>query len=144
MIQEYLAEALERYGPAAKILGQYGPQAFRTDRPYTDTFDHKETEASAIWIVRFLRARGSWWEPFRVEELQAFYEEGRGRQEVFLFNRLDNDTHVYNRGLGDRGQARHEQCVDIEGSSCRVRPAFVRHLLRNRELLEDWAVVLKA
>jgi len=52
-----------------------------------DSFNNKETEISAGWIVRFCQQRKKGWEPFSYEDIDRYYKS-RGRKEKFWFNRL--------------------------------------------------------
>jgi hypothetical protein len=52
-----------------------------------EAFDHRKTEVSAGWIIRFLQAVGRGWQPFTFEEINAFYRQRHPCHE-FTFNRL--------------------------------------------------------
>lgn len=63
------------------------PDDINTQAHFFNAFNHHETEISAGWIIRFLRARGRGWAPFSREELTTFYHQ-TFPQESFHFNRL--------------------------------------------------------
>jgi len=74
-------------GPIAQPDHEIQPSAINTDQHFWDAFDHSDTEVSAKWIVRLCQKLGGW-VPFSLEQLQSFYETGRGKKEIFRFNRL--------------------------------------------------------
>ena len=53
-----------------------------------NSFDHRDTEVSAGWIVRFLQEREKGWAPFTHEDINSFYS--RWHKDGFTFNRLVN------------------------------------------------------
>lgn len=65
------------------------PEDINTTAHFWNAFDNNETEASALWVVRFAQKRGLGWVPFTLEEIEAFYrEDSDGRLQDFRFNRL--------------------------------------------------------
>jgi hypothetical protein len=62
------------------------PENIDSSRRPSDAFDNIETEISAIWIIRFLQERGTGWDPFTFEEINAFYN--RMIKGEYGFNRL--------------------------------------------------------
>ncbi len=63
------------------------PSEINTDRHLWNSFDHAETEISAVWIVRFCKDRGQGWEPFSEAEIESYYR-ANSRYQGFSFNRL--------------------------------------------------------
>ena len=53
-----------------------------------NAFNHRETEISAGWIVRYCQERGNNWDPISLDDLQWFYEDALGKSGPFHFNRL--------------------------------------------------------
>ena len=62
------------------------PQDINTRQQFFGAFDDVGTELSANWIVSFLQERGTGWEPFTYEEVDAYYK--RSYDYDFRFNRL--------------------------------------------------------
>ncbi|MCL5411071.1 MAG: hypothetical protein M1324_04525 [Patescibacteria group bacterium] len=60
---------------------------------FFDAFGNTETEVSARWLVRFAQQRGSGWEPFALNEIEAFYN--RGGHKGFSFNHLINPGQAF-------------------------------------------------
>ena len=60
---------------------------------FFDAFNNTETELSARWLVRFAQQRDSGWEPFTLDEIETFYNEGGYKG--FAFNRLVNAAQVF-------------------------------------------------
>lgn len=64
------------------------PEQIDASHHLFNAFDHKETEVSAGWIIRFLQERGKSWAPFTYDEINTFYS--RKHKDRFTFNRLIN------------------------------------------------------
>lgn len=62
------------------------PEDINASRHFFGAFDQAETEISAGWIVRFIQVRGTGWEPFTYEDINAFY--AKKYSNGFRFNRL--------------------------------------------------------
>lgn len=62
------------------------PRDIDATQHFWAAFRHVETEISAGWLVRFAQERGTGWEPFTREDIEAFY--GRKHNDGFTFNRL--------------------------------------------------------
>lgn len=81
------------------LRDRFQPNDFITTGHYWDTFDHSETEISALWIVRFLQSRNQGWADFTVGEIRAFYKKGREsgghHDDGFTFNHLVEGTHQH-------------------------------------------------
>ena len=80
------------------------PSDIDTSQHFWDAFGNRETEISALWIVRFCQDRNSW-EPFTYDELNSFCK-AKGHRGDFWFNRLgkkdfiqkiDNLHHITHR-----------------------------------------------
>lgn len=62
------------------------PENIDSERPFCDGFDHRETEISAKWIVRFMQNQGRGWISFTLADIEAFYSQKHN--DGFCFNRL--------------------------------------------------------
>lgn len=76
------------------------PRDIDTNRHFWKSFDNREREISARWIVQLCQTFGSW-RAFTREELELFY--AKWHQDGFLFNGLDTMGYVR---LGKDGQYR--------------------------------------
>ena len=54
---------------------------------------NSETEASIKWLLNFAIDKGSF-DPFKLSELQDYYEKNLGKKEEFWFNRLRNPEDI--------------------------------------------------
>ena len=73
------------------------PRDINAGRHFWNSFDNREREISAGWIVELCQRNGSW-RPFTLDELQAFYS--KTHNENFWFNGLDHLGYVV---LGEDG-----------------------------------------
>lgn len=96
----YIIRFMERVSPKGQLIIDVPdfpiqPKNVDLSGHFFDAFDNNETEISARYIVRLAQRKGSW-EPFTLDEIEAFYQEAGHKR--FDFNRL-----IHPRGNGSEG-----------------------------------------